>query len=55
MLPAFPQSAEQMQVTVEQWDADLALDTIDRIGAITAPTLVVAGFLAQHPVGASTA
>ena len=43
MLPAFPQDEEQMQVTVEQWDADLAHDSIDRLGAITAPTLVVVG------------
>ena len=43
MLPAFPQTEEQMAVTVEQWDADLALDTLDRIGAIEAPTLVVVG------------
>ena len=43
MLPAFPQNEEQMQVTVEQWDADLAHDTLDRLGAITAPTLVIAG------------
>ena len=43
MLPAFPQNEEQMQVTVEQWDADLVHDTLDRLGAITAPTLVVVG------------
>jgi len=43
MLPAFPQNEEQMQVTVEQWDADLAHDSIDRLGGITAPTLVVVG------------
>jgi pimeloyl-ACP methyl ester carboxylesterase len=43
LLPAFPQNEEQMQVTVEQWDADLAHDTLDRLGAITAPTLVVGG------------
>lgn len=43
MLPAFPQNEEQMAVTVEQWDADLALDTIDRVGGIEAPTLVVVG------------
>lgn len=43
MLPAFPQNEEQMQVTVEQWDADLAHDTLDRLGGITAPTLVVVG------------
>jgi len=43
MLPAFPQDEAQMQVTVEQWDADLAHDSIDRLGAITAPTVVVVG------------
>jgi pimeloyl-ACP methyl ester carboxylesterase len=43
MLPAFPQDDAQMQVTVEQWDADLAHDTLDRLGDITAPTLVVVG------------
>lgn len=43
MLPAFPQNEEQMQVTVEQWDADLAHDCIDRLGAISAPTIVIAG------------
>jgi pimeloyl-ACP methyl ester carboxylesterase len=43
MLPAFPQNEEQMQVTVEQWDADLVHDTLDRLGGITAPTLVVVG------------
>lgn len=43
MLPAFPQNEEQMQVTVEQWDADLAHDTLDRLGGIQAPSLVVVG------------
>ena len=43
MLPAFPQNDEQMQVTVEQWDADLAHDSLDRLSGITAPTLVVVG------------
>jgi pimeloyl-ACP methyl ester carboxylesterase len=43
MLPAFPQNEAQMQVTVEQWDADLAHDSLDRLGGITAPTLVVVG------------
>ena len=43
MLPAFPQNEEQMQVTVEQWDADLAHDTLDRLRDITAPTLVLVG------------
>jgi len=43
MLPAFPQTEDQMQVTTEQWDADLAHDTLDRLGGITAPTLVIVG------------
>ena len=43
MLPFFPQGDAQMQVTVEQWDADLAHDTLDRLGGITAPTLVLVG------------
>jgi pimeloyl-ACP methyl ester carboxylesterase len=43
MLPAFPQNEEQMQVTVEQWDADLLHDSLDRLGAITAPTVVIVG------------
>lgn len=43
MLPAFPQNDEQMQVTVEQWDADLAHDTLDRLSGISAPTLVIVG------------
>lgn len=43
LLPAFPQDEAQMQVTVEQWDADLVHDTLDRLDAITAPTLVVVG------------
>jgi pimeloyl-ACP methyl ester carboxylesterase len=43
MLPAFPQTDEQMQVTVEQWDADLVHDTLDRLGDISAPTLVIVG------------
>ncbi|HVL84854.1 MAG TPA: alpha/beta fold hydrolase [Pseudonocardia sp.] len=43
MLPAFPQNEEQMAVTVEQWDADLAHDTLDRLGGIQAPTVVVVG------------
>ena len=43
MLPAFPQDEAQMAVTTEQWDADLAHDTLDRLGDISAPTLVVVG------------
>lgn len=43
LLPAFPQDEAQMQVTVEQWDADLAHHSLDRLGGITAPTLVIVG------------
>ena len=43
MLPAFPQTDEQMQVTVEQWDADLAHDTTDRLAGMAVPTLVIVG------------
>ena len=43
LVPAFPHTEEQMAVTVEQWDADLAFDSLDRLGGITAPTLVVVG------------
>jgi pimeloyl-ACP methyl ester carboxylesterase len=43
LVPAFPQTEEQMAVTVEQWDADLAFDSLDRLGGIHTPTLVVVG------------
>jgi len=43
LVPAFPQTEEQMAVTVEQWDADLDHDSLDRLGGITAPTLVLVG------------
>ena len=43
MLPLFPSTEQQVRTTVEQWDADLAHDTLDRLGDITAPTLVIAG------------
>jgi pimeloyl-ACP methyl ester carboxylesterase len=43
LMPAFPQDDAQMQVTVEQWDADLVHDSLDRLGGISAPTLVVVG------------
>ena len=43
MLPLFPTTPQQMQTCAEQWDADLAHDTLDRLGQIAAPTLVVAG------------
>ena len=43
VLPAFPQTEAQMAVTVEQWDADLLHDSLDRLGGIATPTLVVGG------------
>ena len=43
LLPLFPSTEQQIRTTVEQWDADLAHDTLDRLGGITAPTLVIAG------------
>jgi len=43
LLPAFPHTEAGMRAVVAQWDADLAHDTSERLGAITAPTLVVAG------------
>ncbi|WP_369140923.1 alpha/beta fold hydrolase [Modestobacter versicolor] len=43
VLPLFPRTPAQMATCAEQWDADLAHDTLDRLGSITVPTLVVAG------------
>ncbi|NIH68291.1 alpha/beta fold hydrolase [Modestobacter marinus] len=43
LLPLFPSTEQQIRTTAEQWDADLAHDTLDRLGRITAPTLVIAG------------
>ncbi|MCZ2839883.1 alpha/beta fold hydrolase [Modestobacter sp. VKM Ac-2985] len=43
LLPLFPSTPEQIRTTAEQWDADLGHDTLDRLGQITAPTLVIAG------------
>jgi pimeloyl-ACP methyl ester carboxylesterase len=42
-LPLFPQTEAQIRATVEQWHADEAHDTLDRLPAISAPTLVIAG------------
>lgn len=42
-LPAFPQTAEQVAMTVAQWDADLTHDTVDRLAAIACPTTVLVG------------
>lgn len=41
--PVLPQTKGQIRTTVQQWDADLAHDTTDRLSNIAAPTLVVAG------------
>lgn len=43
LLPLFPSTEQQIRTTAEQWDADLGHDTLDRLGRITAPTLVIAG------------
>lgn len=42
-LPLFPQTAEQVAMTVNQWDADLAHDTADRLASIDRPTTVLVG------------
>ncbi|HEY5858572.1 MAG TPA: alpha/beta fold hydrolase [Aldersonia sp.] len=41
--PLFASTESQIATVAEQWDADLAHDTLDRLGSITAPTLVIAG------------
>lgn len=43
MRPWFPSTDAQVAAVLAQWDADLAHDSLDRLGAIAAPTLVVAG------------
>ncbi|HEY3187796.1 MAG TPA: alpha/beta fold hydrolase [Solirubrobacteraceae bacterium] len=43
MLPLFPSTEAQVRTTLEQWEADRAHDTLDRLGGIQAPTLVIAG------------
>ncbi len=43
LLPLFPQTEAQIRATVEQWQADLEHDTLDRLAGIGAPTLVIAG------------
>src|SRR3954471_18193967 len=43
MAPLFPQTESQIATTIEQWDADEAHDTLDRLDGIGAPTLVIAG------------
>lgn len=43
LLPLFPSTEQQIRTCAEQWDADLAHDTLDRLSEITTPTLVIAG------------
>jgi pimeloyl-ACP methyl ester carboxylesterase len=43
LLPLFPSTEAQIRACAEQWDADLAHDSLDRLPQITAPTLVIAG------------
>ena len=43
LLPAFPRSPEGLAAIVAQWDVDLAHDVRDRLGTISAPTLVMTG------------
>lgn len=43
LAPLFPSTESQIKTVVEQWDADLAHDALDRLPQITAPTLVVTG------------
>jgi pimeloyl-ACP methyl ester carboxylesterase len=43
LAPLFPSTDAQIATVVEQFDADLAHDTLDRLGSIAAPTLVIAG------------
>ncbi|MEH6807124.1 MAG: alpha/beta hydrolase [Rhodococcus erythropolis] len=41
--PLFPVTSSQIETVVEQWDADLAHDALDRLSGTTVPTLVIAG------------
>ncbi|MET7990742.1 alpha/beta hydrolase [Amycolatopsis sp. NPDC005232] len=41
--PLFPQTEEQIRAVVQQWDADLAHDTLDRLPRIDRPTTVLVG------------
>lgn len=42
-LPLAPSTPEQVRAVAEQWDADLEFDSLDRLGGVTAPTLVLTG------------
>ncbi|MET0703315.1 MAG: alpha/beta fold hydrolase [Mycobacterium sp.] len=41
--PYFPHTPEQIAMTIRQWDADEAHDSLDRLPGITAPTTVIVG------------
>jgi pimeloyl-ACP methyl ester carboxylesterase len=41
--PLAPATPEQIRTVAEQWDANLGFDSLDRVAAITAPTLVLTG------------
>lgn len=41
--PYMPHTPEQIAMTVRQWAADAAHDSLDRLAAITAPTTVIVG------------
>jgi pimeloyl-ACP methyl ester carboxylesterase len=43
LAPLFPSTDAQIAAVVEQFDADLVHDSLDRLGNITVPTLVIAG------------
>jgi pimeloyl-ACP methyl ester carboxylesterase len=58
MLPLFPSTEAQIAAVVEQWDADMGHDTLDRLPGITTPTLVIAGeqdLLTPHRLGRQVA
>ena len=41
--PLAPSTPEQIRTVAEQWQADLDVDSLDRLGAVAAPTLVLTG------------
>jgi pimeloyl-ACP methyl ester carboxylesterase len=41
--PLAPSTPEQIRTVAEQWQADLDVDTFDRLGAVTAPALALTG------------
>jgi pimeloyl-ACP methyl ester carboxylesterase len=43
VLPLFPRTESQIRTVAEQWDANMAHDTTDRLPTIDKPTLVIGG------------